>query len=404
MKTLRFFLYIWLVAILVSCAGSQSAVRIENAPSTSALPARQAPETPAAPAESTPEIPALAPANPESTPEIAALASTNPQVTPELPAPPAVKPESIPEIPTPAIDAAVKRVKLNQRDIEKYFLLDTKTSDISVLANLNEQSEDFVVVYDLANATPAGDARFAVNFAITSSQNAETRRDTLWWDLKADKAGLLLALDDNYIDVWTRYLDLFDQYNARITFFIQGHIDDFCGIALKRGHDIGYHSVNHLNLPKVSREVFEEETISDVENWRNAGIPLLSFAYPFGLSDAWMNEELLKHFKVLRGYGVTFRIYDSATIKQGYISSKAIDNILFKEDADFKAAITLMFRTLKFIGGDLVLPLTTHTIADDADWGIKPARMEYVLKTARDLRLVFYRYSDFIEPKPVLPE
>jgi hypothetical protein len=110
-----------------------------------------------------------------------------------------------------------------------------------------------------------------------------------------------------------------------------------------------------------------------------------------------MNEELLKHFKILRGYGVTFKVYDRTTIQQGYISSRAIDNILFKKDEDFKAAITIMLRTLKFIGGERILPLTTHTIADDADWGITPARMEYVLKTARDLRLVFYRYSDLIE-------
>jgi peptidoglycan/xylan/chitin deacetylase (PgdA/CDA1 family) len=381
------------MAFLASCAGSQSAVRTENALPRAAVPAQQAPETPPAPSEVKPEtspIPAevKSEAKPESPPMPA-------EVKPKTPVHEVTQP---PEIPfPPAIDVAVQRVKQNQPDIEKYFVLDTQTSDITVMENVSEQSEDFVVVYDLMNAVPDGNERFTVSFSVTGKQSDEARRGTLLWDIRTDKSGLLLALDDNYLDVWTQYLDLFDRYGARITFFIQGHADAFCNLALQRGHDVGYHSINHLNLPKVSHEVFVEETTSDIGSWRNAGIPLLSFAYPFGLSESWMHEELLKHFKILRGYGVTFRVYDRATIQQGYISSRAIDNILFKKDEDFEAAIILMFRTLKFIGRERILPLTTHTIADDADWGITPARMEYVLKTARDLRLVFYRYSDLIE-------
>jgi hypothetical protein len=52
-----------------------------------------------------------------------------------------------------------------------------------------------------------------------------------------------------------------------------------------------------------------------------------------------------------------------------------------------------MLRTVKFTGG--ILPLTTHDISD-ADWGITAGRLEYTLKAARDLRLRFYRYSDFV--------
>jgi peptidoglycan/xylan/chitin deacetylase (PgdA/CDA1 family) len=368
MKTSRFFLYIWLVVSLVSCAGSQSAVRTENVPPAPAQPAKQAPPRPAEVKPQTPPIPTEAAPQPPETPVL------------------------------PAIDGAVLRVKQNQPDIEKYFVLNAETSGITVMANVSEQAEDFVVTYDLLNAVPDGNDRFTVSFSVTGKQSDESRSNTLLWDLREDKTGLLLALDDNYMDVWTQYLALFDRYGARITFFIQGYANAFCKLALQRGHDVGYHSINHLNLSKVSHEVFVEETTSDIGNWRDAGIPLLSFAYPFGLSESWMHEELLKHFKILRGYGVTFRVYDRATIQQGYISSRAIDNILFKTDADFESMITLMFRTLKFLGRERILPLTTHTIAPDVDWGITPSRLEYVLKTAHDLRLVFYRYSDVIKP------
>ncbi|MDR1399332.1 MAG: polysaccharide deacetylase family protein [Treponema sp.] len=308
------------------------------------------------------------------------------------------EPESVPsapvEEPSP-MDLATRRVKQNLPDIHKYFALD-EVADIIIMADLTEQSEDFHVVYDLVNAVPAADgSRFTVSFSISSKQSGKTRDDTLEWLIQEDKAGLLLSLDDDYQDVWTEYLDLFDQYSAKITFFVQGRLDPFCTLALSRGHDVGYHSINHLNLPKVSREVFFEETTSDINTFRDAGIPLNSFAYPYGLSESWMHEELLRYFKILRGYGVTFRVYDTAAIQRGYISSKAIDNTLYKQNTAFEAIITLMLRTVKFIGGDIVLPLTTHTITDNADWGIKPARLEYLLRMANQLQLKFYRYSDF---------
>lgn len=100
-------------------------------------------------------------------------------------------------------------------------------------------------------------------------------------------------------------------------------------------------------------------------------------------------------FGILRGYGTTFRIYTEDAIRAGYISSRAIDNTVIKDDEDFDRYVTLMFRTLKFLGGDSILPLTTHDISETAAWGIAPRRLEYTLKTARDLNLKFYRYSDF---------
>jgi hypothetical protein len=106
-----------------------------------------------------------------------------------------------------------------------------------------------------------------------------------------------------------------------------------------------------------------------------------------------MNEALGGSFSILRGFGVTYRIYNADTIRTGYISSKSIDNIQYKTDAEFKARISAMLRVVKFTGG--ILPLTTHTIAAGADWGISPERLEYLLKTATELKLKFYRYSDF---------
>ncbi|MDR2103191.1 MAG: polysaccharide deacetylase family protein, partial [Treponema sp.] len=223
----------------------------------------------------------------------------------------------------------------------------------------------------------------------------ERRYGYVRWAPKEDAAGVLLSFDDNYEDIWEKNFDLLDRYGARVTFFVLGEPGPFCVKALNRGHDVGYHSAHHLNLPKVSRDVFFAETLAGIEAFRNSGIPLAGFAYPFGLWEPWMLEALAPSFAVQRGYGVTYRLYDRAAIREGYISSKAIDNILYQDDGEFEQLLSLMLRTVKFIGGDRVLPLTTHTISDTAEWGIKPRRLEYILKTIRDLGLKFYRYSDF---------
>jgi peptidoglycan/xylan/chitin deacetylase (PgdA/CDA1 family) len=289
------------------------------------------------------------------------------------------------------MERVTRNIQGRFKTMDNYFILG-EASEIIVKARLREDGEDYEITYDLQNAAAEGSA-LRVDFSAEEIRSGSVRRDTLLWTLEEDGAGILLSMDDDYQDVWEQYFDLFDRYQAKLTFFVTGEYGPFCGKALSRGHDIGYHTLNHLNLLKVSRKVFFEETLAALEGFRKAEIPLRAFAYPYGLWEPWMNEELFKSFAVIRGFGVTYRIYSGDAITDSYISSKSIDNIIYKEDGAFKAAVTMMLRTAKFLGR--ILPLTTHTIADDAAWGIKPERLEYILQSAADLKLKFYRYSDF---------
>jgi len=300
-------------------------------------------------------------------------------------------------------EQAVEKIKRNGKDIDKYFVTD-KEGRIVVKAGLRDANGNFEIVYDLENARELGNEAYEVGFSCLDKESGMLLKDALVWNpsakAAASNAGLLLSFDDYYTDAWERYFDLFDKYKARITFFIIGKPDaagvkTFCAKALNRGHDIGYHGLSHPDLRKMSRNEFNAETAGPVKAFREAGIPVSSFAYPYGFYEPWMHDALLGSFGVLRGYGTTFRLYNEAEIKRGYIVSRAIDNTVVPPDGDFYRIVNIMLRTVKFIDKNLVLPLTTHDISASAAWGISPGRLEYLLKTANELGLVFYRYCDF---------
>ena len=302
----------------------------------------------------------------------------------------------------PLLITVIQKIKLNSSEIKKYFLFD-KTGELVIKADIEEKDKKgniayFQVLYDMKQAIIDSSGEYLITFVLKDLETGELYEDKLLWKPQKDDAGILLSFDDHYYNVWENYFGLFDRYNAKVTFFVTGTYKTnsyFSKAALKRGHDVGYHSLNHLNLPNISRKNFFIQTISQVRNFRNAKIPLVSFAYPYGLYRTWMHKELLKTYKLLRGYNIYFQAYDRQAIREGLIFSRSIDNIIFNNDNDFIAAVDIMFKTIKFTEQNLILPLTSHIISNKASWGIKPYRLEYVLKMANKLQLNFYRFSDF---------
>jgi peptidoglycan/xylan/chitin deacetylase (PgdA/CDA1 family) len=206
-------------------------------------------------------------------------------------------------------------------------------------------------------------------------------------------AGILLGFDDTYYANWEAAFALFEQYGARVTFFVQGN-RPFCLNALAHGHDIGYHTENHIDLRNADNATWLRETLDSARSLQD--IPLASFAYPFGFSESWMDAELLKTYAIIRGFGTTPRFYTREEIKTGIITSKSIDNTIIPDDETFCQTITDLLQTTK-TAGNVILPLTTHNIDDTAQWGIKTYRLEFLLKTATDMGLRFYTYRELTE-------
>ena len=295
------------------------------------------------------------------------------------------------------------KVLQNSEEIQKCIYYDA-SGDIIVKADIIEMNEEdnlkmeYQVIYDTR------DIQFnfttdehLIPFTLKCLTTNDIAEDSLLWKPKDDGTGILLSFDDQYYKVWESYFDLFQYYGACATFFVTGRPNNFSAEAIENGHDIGYHSLNHKYLLNLSHENFKIETTSQVDKFRNAGIPLLSFAYPYGRYDEWMNDELLTTYKITRGFTDEFHVYPGTEINGNFIYSKSIDYYYYKNDYDFVKSINMMLRAVKFTEQDLVLPLSSHTIREYGEWAISPIRLEYLLKTARDLKFRFYRFSDFAE-------
>jgi len=218
-------------------------------------------------------------------------------------------------------------------------------------------------------------------------------------DTENKTPGIVLSFDDTIHEhnpiSWTNHFDLFDKYGVKVTFFVNGSIvTDFMLNAQNRGHEIGFHTINHPLLTNLTREQFFTETVYPIGIFRNAGIELTTFAYPYGIFNEWMNDELFNYYKTLRGfvrYSDNFKLYTKSEMKSGFIYSASIDNIYLTSDTLFQNTIDQMLnRVIKY--GKIIV-LTSHTI-NNFRWGITSGRLEYLLKKASEYGLKFYRFKD----------
>ena len=328
---------------------------------------------------------------PPAMPPVAPPAMTAPVIMPpQIVVPPPILP--VPE--KTGMDWAIYLIKTNSSEINKFFSQNAQR-EIFVTGELrgSDGRVEFEIAYEFLRSSLPDAFSYGwihIGFTVLEKETGTVVKDSFYWPIPASNAGILLSFDDDHEDVWETWLPTLEKYGARATFFVH-RFTPFAEKALAQGHDIGFHTHRHSDLRNVSRAVFIEETTYDPEHFR-VGRPM-AFAYPYGFWEEWMHEELLQNFSILRGYGVRFRLYDVDSISNSFIVSTAIDNILYRDDAEFKRLLTMMLRTAKFLGG--VLPLTTHDISDTAAWGIKTCRLLFLLQTAQGLNLNFYRFSDF---------
>lgn len=110
---------------------------------------------------------------------------------------------------------------------------------------------------------------------------------------ETDEPYMSITLDCAYSDDQTiEILDILDKYNVKVTFFMTGHyVNTFTETAremVRRGHEIGNHSLSHPNLATQCTQVHKrlEQIRTPVDDIQNLlGVRVRLFRPPYGAYD-----------------------------------------------------------------------------------------------------------------------
>ena len=118
------------------------------------------------------------------------------------------------------------------------------------------------------------------------------------------RAGVAFAFDDDAVEAWDSALDIVQAHHARITFFVTRwtELSDDQHAAIHHLFDLGFdiepHSVNHIHADAYVAmngldAYLANEVVPSIEVLEAEGFPSTTYAYPFGIHSAAMDERIL---------------------------------------------------------------------------------------------------------------
>lgn len=145
----------------------------------------------------------------------------------------------------------------------------------------------------------------------------------------------LLTMDDGNLDNYTNAFPITQKYGFTGTLYIVGnYIDAQNYMSVEQilemynaGWEVGSHSMNHLDLTKLDDERLHSEIIGSREFLeQQLGIPILTFAYPFGFK----NESAVDYVK--------FAGYIGAMGASGYTPAQGSWNLYYLQRVEIKGS------------------------------------------------------------------
>ncbi|HEU4730316.1 MAG TPA: polysaccharide deacetylase family protein [Kofleriaceae bacterium] len=129
--------------------------------------------------------------------------------------------------------------------------------------------------------------------------------------------GLALSFDDTFVDSWVALRPVFQQYHARVTFFVSRYrtLSDEAHAGLKLlaadGHDIAAHTVRHLRAPDYVEDhgidaYLHDELDPSIQILRDDGFEVTAFAYPFGARTGELDHAIAKRVPVIRSVSFSY--------------------------------------------------------------------------------------------------
>ncbi len=228
------------------------------------------------------------------------------------------------------------------------------------------------------------------------------------------KAGVLLSFDDSInIELWVKQIPLFDQYNAKATFFIEK--PDQLNAAQKQGlrqlekagHEIGCHGYRHIkaldSIAKHGRDRYlKTEIVPAVAKLKALGFPPVSFAYPMSNNDKESDALIQNYFRHARtgarpDRGKTLAESDAFFTPAGQTAGKfslpgrSIDRS--NDERLQKEIFPALERARR--NGEIIV-FYAHAITSDTSRKnhIRPEMLGLILAKIKELDLVFYSMRD----------
>jgi peptidoglycan-N-acetylglucosamine deacetylase len=216
--------------------------------------------------------------------------------------------------------------------------------------------------------------------------------------------GIALTFDDNYFSEWADILPVFNKYDAHGTFFICPYNGLF-GTDLEKlhqlsesGNEIGLHTVNHPDLKEYLSnhsliEYLDNEIIPGIAYLDSIGVPVTSFAYPYGTHTKAANNALAGYFSKIRCIGKL-----SYGDQQSYILNHAATIVYgaFMEKPSHTSLQDIRQALLAAKSHNAVLVIIGHKPVQDSSgsWTFTVQLLDSICSFARQEHMKFYRFCD----------
>lgn len=224
-------------------------------------------------------------------------------------------------------------------------------------------------------------------------------------------SGLCLSFDDRSVKEWYSLRELFQQYNAQVTFFVT-QFDSLSyeeiGMLKKLqedGHEIASHGALHVQAERYIKEYSYKDYLANeidasVNSMKRKDFNPTSFAYPYG-SKYWFTDFLiLKRFKITRGVAA-LRERELDQVNETYFSfngNKKIAAIEFDSQTGLteKMIVKGIERAQQ---KNEILILCGHEPNDSSarKYSFSKNLLEFILKETNRCRLKYYRVSDLAD-------
>jgi peptidoglycan/xylan/chitin deacetylase (PgdA/CDA1 family) len=218
------------------------------------------------------------------------------------------------------------------------------------------------------------------------------------------RAGIALTFDDNYVDQWYAIRNIFQQYNAHVTFFVSNFYEldqtqiDKLKVLQADGHEIAFHGYNHEDVvaylqSHTLNEYMNNEIISGINLMKSNGFNPVDFAFPYGSDDPRATAAMTPYFLHMRD---TYYDWDN-TIFYQYGSNASVISGIGIDDNTYGNSLTDIYAGIAKAKTDnriLIFYCHEPVASNPGEYQTSYDRIDKILANVKNNNMTFYRVAD----------